>query len=124
MLTAVLVFFLNMWSTRQTIVRAKQGKLDMVRDHLAAVSLELDQRASASPAPQESIAKGQSEDVEALLDTVAAWVTYEERIEKVSEWPYTADIRRNLVLSTLLPLVVWLIREVVLDFIKQMVISP
>lgn len=110
-LTPVLVFFLNMLSTRQTIVAAKQQKLDMVRENLAAASLALDERA----------AKGQKEHIDALLDSVAAWVTYEERVEQVPEWPYTADIRRNLLLSTLLPLAVWLAREVVLDLVMRLV---
>lgn len=113
-LTPVLVFFLNMLSTRQTIVAAKRRKLDMVRDNLVAASLALDERS----------AKNQPEHTEALLDSVAAWVTYEERVEKVPEWPYTSEIRRNLVLSTLLPLAVWMVREVVLDLLKQLVPSP
>ncbi len=48
-------------------------------------------------------------------------MTYEKRVEEVPEWPYTADIRRNLVLSTLLPLAVWLARELVLDFLVGLV---
>jgi hypothetical protein len=114
MLTVVLVFFLNMLSTRQTIVAAKRRKLDLVRDHLAA----------ASSALEEEAAKGQPEQVKALLDSVAAWVNYEERVEKVPDWPYTAEIRRNLVLSTLLPLAVLVVREVVLELLKRSVPSP
>ena len=61
--------------------------------------------------------------MEALLDSFTAWVTYENRVEEVPEWPYTADIGRNLVLSTLLPLAVWLVREVVLELLKRLVPS-
>ncbi len=43
-LTPVLVFFLNMLSTRQTIVAAKKRHLDMVRENLAAASLALEER--------------------------------------------------------------------------------
>lgn len=103
-----------MLSTRQTIVAAKRRRLDMVRDNLAAASLVLDERAE----------KGQPEHREALLDSFAAWIAYEERVEKVPEWPYTADIRRNLVLSTLLPLAIWLARELALDLVKRLVLSP
>ena len=113
-LTPVLVFFLNMLSTRQTIVAAKKRNLDIARDNLAA----------ASQALEEGEAKGQLEHTQALLDSVAAWVTYEKRVKEVPEWPYTAEIRRNLVLSTLLPLVVWIVREVVLDSLKRLVLSP
>ncbi|MFC2037151.1 hypothetical protein ACFLYD_04160 [Chloroflexota bacterium] len=113
-LTPVLVFFLNMLSTRQTIVAAKERHLDMVRDKLAAASLAL----------EEGGAKGQAEHTAALLDSVAAWVTYEGRVERIPEWPYTADIRRNLVLSALLPLAVWMVREVLLDLLKRSVFVP
>ena len=111
-LTPVLVFFLNMLSTRQTIVAAKRRKLDMARDNRAAASQALEERA----------ATGQPGDTQAVLDCIAAWATYEQQVKQVPEWPYTADIRRNLVLSTLLPLAVWLVREVVLDWIKQLVL--
>jgi hypothetical protein len=113
-LTPVLVFFLNMLSTRQTIVAAKRRKLDVVRAHLVAASLALD----------EQLGNDQPEHAEAVLDSFAAWVTYEGRVKAVPEWPYTAEIRRNLVFSTLLPLAVWLVREMVLDLLKQWVSSP
>lgn len=113
-LTPVLVFFLNMLSTRQTIVKAKERKLDMVRDHLAAASLALEERTE----------QGHLEDAEALLGSIAAWVTYEQKVKQVPEWPYTADIRRSLVLSTLLPLAVWIARELLLDLLKRSVLSP
>jgi hypothetical protein len=113
-LTPVLVFFLNMLSTRQTIVAAKKRKLDMARDNLAAASQALEERA----------AKGQPEDTEALLGAIAAWATYEQQVKKVPEWPYTADIKRSLVLSTLLPLAVWMVREVLLDLVKRSVLPP
>ena len=113
-LNPVLVFFLNMQSTRQTIVAAKKRKLDIARDHRAAASQALEDRA----------ATGQPGDTQAVLDSIAAWATYEQQVKQVPEWPYTADIRRNLVMSTLLPLAVWLVREVVLDWVKQLVLSP
>jgi hypothetical protein len=124
MLTAVLVFFLNMWSTRRTIVAAKQQKLEMARANLATASLELEQRAAGFQALEEPVATGRREEAQAQLDSVAAWVTYEERVKKVPEWPYTAEIRRNLVLSTFLPLAVWVIREVVLDLVKESLLAP
>jgi hypothetical protein len=110
-LTPVLVFFLNMLSTRQTIAAAKRRHLDMVRDNLAAASVALEEPAT----------RGQPERAAALLDSIADWVTYEERVEKVPEWPYTAEIRRNLFLSTLLPLVVWLVREIGLSLLGRLV---
>jgi hypothetical protein len=110
-LTPVLVFFLNMLSTRQTIVAAKNRKLDMARDNIAA----------ASRALEEGGAKGQAEHIQALLDSVSAWVTYEKRVKEVPEWPYTTEIKRNLALSTLLPLAVWIVQEVAHDLLKRLV---
>jgi hypothetical protein len=113
-LTPVLVFFLNMLSTRQAIVAAKRRSLGMVRGHLAALSLALEERA----------ARGQQEGTEALLSSIGGWVTYEQQVKSVPEWPYTADIRRSLVLSTLLPLAVWAVREVLVDWFERTVLSP
>jgi hypothetical protein len=112
-LTPVLVFFLNMLSTRQTIVAAKRRELDRVRENLATASLALAERA----------ASGQPKHTQAALDSIGAWVAYEERVGKVAEWPYTAEIRRNLVLSTLLPPAAWLVQEVVLGLLEQLVPS-
>jgi hypothetical protein len=109
-LTPVLVFFLNMLSTRRAIVAAKRHKLNMVRDNLAAASQALEERA----------AKGQVEDVEAQLDCIAAWVTYEKRVKEVPEWPYTADIKRNLVLSLLLPLAAYMIQGVLFELLLRL----
>jgi hypothetical protein len=109
-LTPVLVFFLNMLSTRRAIVAAKRHKLNMVRDNLAAASQALEERA----------AKGQVEDVEAQLDCIAAWVTYEKRVKEVPEWPYTADIKRNLLLSLLLPLAAYMIQGVLFELLLRL----
>jgi len=109
-LAPVLVFFLNMMNTRQAMVAAKKRKLDMVRDNLTAASQALEERA----------AKGQVGDMESLLNAVAAWVTYEERVKKVPEWPYTNEIRRNLVLSMLLPFAAFLIQGVLFELFLRL----
>ena len=48
----------------------------------------------------------------------------ETRVKAISEWPYTTEIRRNLVLSTLLPVLLWLLQEVGLDYLKQQIPLP
>lgn len=113
-MTPVLVFFLNMLSTRQTIVAAKKQRLDMVRDHLAA----------ASRALGEEVARGKTAYIKPHLDSVAAWVTYEKRVKEVPEWPYTAEIRRNLVLSTFLPIAIWIVQQVANDLLNRLVHWP
>jgi hypothetical protein len=109
-LTPVLVFFLNMLSTRRAIVAAKRQKLNMVRHNLAAASQALEERA----------AKGQVEDVEAQLDCIAAWVTYEKRVKEVPEWPYTAEIKRKLAFSLLLPLAAYMIQGVLFELLLRL----
>ena len=109
-LTPVLVFFLNMLSTRQAIVAAKKLKLDMARENLA----------TASQALEAVGAKDQTALTKAQLDSIAAWVTYEKRVKEVPEWPYTSEIRRNLALSTLLPLAVWFLQQLANDFLNRL----
>lgn len=92
-LTPALVFFLNMTSVRNAIAEAKERELKMVRDNLAA----------ASKALRDLTVKGQVADLGPLPDFVDTWLAYEGRVKEVSEWPGAANIRQNLVLSSLLP---------------------
>jgi len=109
-LVSALMFFLNMMSTHRAIAEAKNRELNMVRDNLAAASQALKERAT----------KGQVEDTETLSDSIRAWVTYEKRVKEVPEWPYTADIRRNLVLSILLPLAAFMVKGVLLELLLRL----
>jgi hypothetical protein len=113
LLTPVLVFFLNMLGARQAIVAAKKRKLDVVRDRLAVAYRVLEEQA----------AQGQAQDLEAMVNSVVIWAAYEQQIEQVSEWPHTADIRRNLVLSMLLPFAVPVIKQMLLNLVLQLLPS-
>ena len=93
-LAAVLVFFLTMMSTHRLMADAKEQKLKLVRWHLADAFAQLQQRA----------AEAKLQDMEALSDSIAAWLAYETRIKKAPVWPYTSDTIRNLSVSTLLPI--------------------
>ena len=105
-LVAVLVFFLTMMSTHRVMAEAKEQKLKLVRRYLAETFQELEERAAAA----------QLQDMEALSDSITAWLAYEKRIEEAPEWPYTTDIIRNLLLSTLLPIVAWA-AQIIVEFI-------
>ncbi len=94
MLAAVLVFFLSMMSTHRVMAEAKEQKLKLVRRHLADAFEELLQRA----------AEARLQDMEALSDSITAWLAYEQRIKKAPTWPYTTDTLRNLLVSTVLPI--------------------
>ena len=92
-LVAVLVFFLTMMGTHSVMAEAKEEKLKLVRRHLSDTFQELQRRA----------AEAQLQDMEALSDSITAWLAYERRIEDAPGWPYTANTLRNLLVSTLLP---------------------
>jgi hypothetical protein len=106
----VLVFFLNMKSTHDIMVEAKRRERKTVSDRLAAASQALIQRA----------AKGETEELGDLPDLIATWLAYEERVKAVPEWPYTAEIRRSLLGSSLLPAAVGISRTVVIDLLQQL----
>ena len=107
MLAAVLVFFLTMMSTHRVMSEAKEQKLKLVRRHLADAFEQLQQRAS----------EANLQDMEALSDSIAAWLAYETRIKKAPVWPYTSDTIRNLLASTLLPAAARA-AKIVLEFIR------
>jgi hypothetical protein len=93
MLAAVLVFFLTMMSTHRVMAEVKEQKLKLVRRHLADAFEEL----------QHGAAEAKLQDMEALSDSITAWLAYEQRIKKAPTWPYTTDTLRNLLVSTVLP---------------------
>jgi hypothetical protein len=105
-LVAVLVFFLTMADTHRVMAEAKERKLKLVRRNLRVTFQEL----------EEQTATGQLEGLEALSDSITAWLAYEKRIEEAPEWPYTTDTLRNLVVSTLIPIGAW-VAQVIVEFI-------
>ena len=96
-LVSVVLFFLTMASTHRVMSDVKKQKLKLVRRNLSATFQELQERA----------ADGQLQDMEALSDSITAWLAYEKRLEESPEWPYTTDTVRNLLMSTLLPVAAW-----------------
>lgn len=51
--------------------------------------------------------------MEAFSDAITAWLAYQKVIENAAEWPYTTDMLRNLVASTLLPVAAWVAQMIV-----------
>jgi hypothetical protein len=102
-LVTILVFFLTLMNAHQAMAEAKERELRTVRQNLSTTYQTL----------KEKVAKDQLEAMEAVSDSISAWLAYEKRIEAAPEWPYTADTLRNLLLSTLLPGVAWIFQVVV-----------
>jgi hypothetical protein len=112
-LAPILVFFLNMMSTHRVIAEAKGRELKTVRNSLAAASQRL----------REQAAKGRAEDMEAQLESITAWVTYEKRVREVPEWPYSESMMRNLAASILLPIMVLVVQGVLFELLLRFLSS-
>jgi hypothetical protein len=96
----ILIFFISLWSTHGTMLRAKRSKLSLAREHLGAALREL----------KEKTAQGSAEGIEKLYSAVAAWGTYERRVHEAPEWPYNANVLLRLGASALFPTIVYLLK--------------
>ncbi|UCC77104.1 MAG: hypothetical protein JSW37_01720 [Anaerolineales bacterium] len=112
-LTAVplLAFFSSMASTHRIMAEAKEQELETVRSSLAAASTALKRCAS----------EGRTEEMQVLFKLIAGWGAYEKQVEAVPDWPYTAQIRRSLLVSALLPGAVGIGRAVLLEYLLRLV---
>ncbi len=99
---SVLLFFLSTWSTHTAMVRLKKSELQIVQQNLKAFSRKLNQPISDS----------QLNSMGEFSSTVTAWLTYERRVKEAPEWPFNAGIIRKLVVSTLAPVAVFLIKVI------------
>jgi hypothetical protein len=110
----VLVFFASMFSSHRIMAEAKKRELKVVRGSLAA----------ASQALKRCAAEGRTEEMQVLFDLLASWGAYEKQVEAVPEWPYTAQIRRNLLVSLLVPLAASIIPALLLEAAKRLLFLP
>jgi len=108
-LAPVIVFFLNMQTVHVAMVEAKERELKMIRAKMV----------EASHALQSSAAKGEDKDAQALLASIEAWEAHQKRVKALPEWPYTGEIRRNLVLSSLLPGAVGIAKSALPDLLSR-----
>ena len=99
-LATIVIFFLSMWSTHNAMVDAKKQRLNLVQEYLVGASRKL----------EDQVVTGQSEGKEDLSVNITAWLNYERRIKEVPEWPFNASIIRRLLVSTLAPVAVFLIK--------------
>lgn len=106
-LVAVLLFFASILSTHQLMVEVKERELRIVRDNLETAYQELQTRTR----------EHRLHDMEALSDSITAWLAYEKRFENAPEWPYTANILGQLFLSTLIPGIAWILQAILNKFL-------
>ena len=98
--TAVVVFFVSMWSTHRAIAKIKNNEFSIVRKQYIDACRKLKQNINGD----------KQENNAGLHYEVAAWGLYERRIREVKEWPINAGIVGRLVLSIVSPGVVYLIK--------------
>ena len=103
----MIVFFLNMQTVHVAIVEAKGRELKMIRAKMV----------EASHALQGSAVK--SKEAQSLLASIKAWEDHQTRVKALPEWPYTVEIRRNLVLSSLLPGAVGIAKSALPDLLSR-----
>jgi len=99
-LVALIVFFFSMWSTHTAIVRAKKVELTIISNKLDHGFREL----------REKNTQTSTQNPDNVNSAIAAWATYEQRVQQVSEWPYDARIVRRLAASVLVPGIVYLLK--------------
>jgi hypothetical protein len=96
----ILIFFISQWSTHDAMARAKRNELSLARENLGVMLREL----------KEKTARGSAEGIEKLYSAVAAWGTYERRVQEARVWPYNANVLLRLGASALFPTIVYLLK--------------
>ncbi len=96
------------------MARAKAQELKRVRFNLARISRAFKEQ------PDQS----RQVNLEEFSNAITSWVTYEKRVKEVPEWPYTSQIRRNLLVSVFLSIVAfilpWILRGVLFQFLLEL----
>jgi hypothetical protein len=93
----ILLFFTSMWSTHSAMASAKRRELTMVRENLGIHRSQLKQQAS----------EGIEKDRDRLYSAIAIWSIYEKQIQEAPTWPFNAGILGRLVLSSLVPAIIY-----------------
>jgi hypothetical protein len=96
----VLMFFLSVWGTHNTIAKMKNRELALALKHLNEASKKIKERTLDS----------QSGSVEELSATISLWATYRTLVQQIPTWPFNANIIRRLIASIIVPAIVYFIK--------------
>lgn len=96
---AVAIFFLPIFQTHRKMAAAKEHELSRIRQALLETYGELHRR-------QE---RGEPSGMEELADTIAAFLSYEKRVQEATEWPYSSGLLQEFAISSLVPVGAWLL---------------
>ncbi|UCD08094.1 MAG: hypothetical protein JSU79_06985 [Dehalococcoidales bacterium] len=98
----ILLFFTSMWSTHSAMASVKKRELNMVRENLDYHRKQLKQQSSDST----------NNDKDRLYSAIAVWSIYEKQVREAPTWPFNAGILGRLVLSSLVPAIIYGIKIV------------
>ncbi|MEK7484210.1 MAG: hypothetical protein AABZ60_07750, partial [Planctomycetota bacterium] len=87
---SILIFFFGTWDTHKIILQVKENELNRVKDDLQEQHQLFKQALSE---------KRQTDEIFKLSQITITLLTLEKRLEDAPDWPYSADIIRNLLLS-------------------------
>lgn len=108
-IAAVSIFFLSMRDTHAIMFKLKMHELTIARQHLAALHNKL----------QEETANGHAEALTRMAPTTNAWLVYEKRIDQAPEWPFTNPMLRKLLVTTFVPIAIFILQRVVSGFLTK-----
>jgi hypothetical protein len=106
---AISIFFLSMRDTHTIMLSLKMGELAIARQHLAALHDKL----------QEETVSGHAEALTRMAPTTNAWLVYEKRIDQAPEWPFTNPMLRKLLVTTFVPISIFILQRLVGEFLTK-----
>jgi hypothetical protein len=98
----VILFFISIWSTHDTMAMAKKNELNMVRNNLNNARNELKQNTT----------KGVTEGIDKLYSAIAVWGMYEKQVLEIPAWPFNAGVLGRLIASAIVPAIIYIIKIV------------
>lgn len=98
----ILLFFTSMWSTHSVMASAKRRELTMVRENLDLHRKQLKQQPSVNI----------NDKREKLYSAIVVWNNYEKQVREAPTWPFNAGILGRLLVSSLVPAVIYCIKIV------------
>lgn len=108
---AVLGFFLPLRRIHSALVQSKIVKLAVIRTNLQKARADLELHAG----------NGGTCDIAALHARFAAWSLYEEQVKVASTWPFNHRMVRQVLGSTLFPVLIYYLKVAVGGLWKQLV---
>jgi hypothetical protein len=112
-LAAISIFFLSMRDTHTIMLKLKKRELAIARQHLATLHDKLVEESD----------NVQAEVLMKMAPTTNAWLTYEKRIDQAPEWPFTSPMVSKLLVSVLIPIILFIFQRVANEFLVQWLVK-